>query len=71
MTRELDAATELRRIADLVQQKKHIGVAYVFVVDENGDTECGGVTDERYQTKDFCDKLVYELKTVLLDSLED
>lgn len=70
MTRELDAATELRRIADLVQQKKHIGVAYVFV-DENGDTECGGVIDEKYQTKDFCDKLVYELKTVLLDSLED
>lgn len=49
---------------------KHIGVAYVFV-DEKGDTECGGVLDQKYQTKEFFDKLVYELKTVLFESLED
>jgi hypothetical protein len=70
MTRELDAATELRRIADLVQQGKHVGVAYVFV-DDKGDTECGGVIDQKYQTKEFFDKIIYELKTVLFESLEE
>ena len=70
MNRELDAVTALRRIADLVQQKKHIGVAYVFV-DENGDSECGGVIDQKYQTKEFFDKLVYELKTLVFESLQD
>ena len=48
------------------------GVAYVFV-DENGNSECGGVIDEKYQTKEFFDTLVliHELKTVLFESLED
>jgi hypothetical protein len=69
MTRELDAANELRRIADLVQRGKHVAVAYILV-DEDGDSECGGVVDEKYQTKEIFDKMVYELKIVLFESLE-
>lgn len=70
MARELDAANEFRRIAKLVQQRKHIAVAYILV-DENGDSQCGGVIDDKYQTKEIFDKMVYELKTVLFESLED
>jgi hypothetical protein len=70
MTREVDAANELRRIAKLVQQGKHFAVAYI-VIDENGDSACGGVIDEKYQTKEIFDKMVYELKTALFESLEE
>jgi hypothetical protein len=70
MTRELDAANEFRRIAKLVQQGKHIAIAYILV-DENGDSACGGMIDEKYQTKEIFDKMVYDLKTVLFESLED